>query len=125
MLPKRAGAVAEMCFLIMEPFTVAAPQEAAASLFNAAGEYRWGASDLPQQVALAASKASLSFSFRVPPKEFIFLHRKLGGVFVFLAELDAELKARPLLLPYMGKPSASVVPSPIALTAPIGHCCPQ
>lgn len=116
---------AEMCFLIIEPFTAADSQESAASLFNAAGEYRWGASDLPQRVALAASKASLSFSFRVPPKEFIFLHRKLGGVFVFLAELDVELDARPLLLPYMGKPSASVATSPITLTAPIEHCCPQ
>jgi predicted unusual protein kinase regulating ubiquinone biosynthesis (AarF/ABC1/UbiB family) len=95
---------AEMCFLIMEPFT---KMQSETPLFNAAGEYRWGESDLPQRVALAASKASLSFSFRVPPKEFIFLHRKLGGVFVFLATLGSELQARSLLLPYMGRPTRS------------------
>lgn len=100
---------AELCFLIVEPFAepaqqaLSVEQTSAAQLINAKGEYRWGASDLPQRVALAASKASLSLSFRLPPQEFVFLHRKLGGVFMFLAELDAELKARPLLESYVGQ----------------------
>jgi predicted unusual protein kinase regulating ubiquinone biosynthesis (AarF/ABC1/UbiB family) len=97
---------AEMCFLMVEPFTRLPPERSVASFFNARREYCWGASDLPQRVALAASKASLSFSFRIPPKEFIFLHRKLGGVFVFLTTLKAEFNARPLLLPYMGIPTS-------------------
>lgn len=95
---------ADMCFLIIEPFTEPVWRGAAEACWTAAGEYRWGASDLPQRVAAAASKASLSFSFRLPPKEFIFLHRKLGGVFVFLAKLGAELSGRPLLRPYMDNP---------------------
>jgi predicted unusual protein kinase regulating ubiquinone biosynthesis (AarF/ABC1/UbiB family) len=99
---------AEMCFLIVEPFTEPDSQGLVAPFINANGDYCWGASNLPQRVALAASKASLSFSFRIPPKEFIFLHRKLGGVFVFLATLNVELNARPLLLPYMGAPSGTV-----------------
>jgi predicted unusual protein kinase regulating ubiquinone biosynthesis (AarF/ABC1/UbiB family) len=94
---------AELCFLIIEPFTdPAGLANDEAGPRNAAGDYCWGVSDLPQRVALAASRASLSFAFRVPPKEFVFLHRKLGGVFMFLAELQAELNAHPLLLPYMG-----------------------
>ena len=111
---------ADMCLLIMEPFTKA---ESGTPWFNAMGEYCWGESDLPQRVALAASKASLSFSFRVPPKEFIFLHRKLGGVFVFLAELGTELKARPLLQSYMGKPVATGTTGPVMLAATAQHCC--
>ena len=95
---------ADMCFLIIEPFMQPVWQGTAESCWTATGDYRWGASDLPQRVAAAASRASLSFSFRLPPKEFIFLHRKLGGVFVFLAKLGAELDARPLLLPYMDNP---------------------
>jgi predicted unusual protein kinase regulating ubiquinone biosynthesis (AarF/ABC1/UbiB family) len=91
---------ADMCFLIVEPFS-SPDRTVEKKWFNAQGEYRWGQSDLPQRVALAASLASLSISFRIPPREFVFLHRKLGGVFVFLAELDAELKGYPLLLPYM------------------------
>lgn len=98
---------AELCFLIMEPFAAPAEQPSVASLTNSQGEYRWRASNLPQRVALAASKASLSLSFRLPPREFIFLHRKLGGVFLFLAELGTELNARHLLLPYMGQPKVS------------------
>lgn len=103
--------VAAMCFLIVEPFE--APESPGAGLpwRNEQGEYRWGASDLPQRVALAASRASMSLSFRLPPQEFLFLHRKLGGVFVFAAELNAELTARPLLQRYMGDPP-SAAPAP-------------
>lgn len=93
---------ADLCFLIMEPFAESGKQSSLASLTNSKGEYCWRASNLPQRVALAASKASLSLSFRLPPREFVFLHRKLGGVFLFLAELGTELNARHLLLPYMG-----------------------
>lgn len=96
--------LAEMCFLIVEPFEAPDADGPGRQWRNDRGEYRWGASDLPKRVALAASRASLSLSFRVPPKEFLFLHRKLGGVFVFLAELNAELDARPLLRRYMGEP---------------------
>jgi predicted unusual protein kinase regulating ubiquinone biosynthesis (AarF/ABC1/UbiB family) len=85
---------ARLCFLIVEPFAEPVTKGTAASFWNRRGEYRWGATDLPQRVALAASKASLSLSFRLPPREFIFLHRKLGGVFVFLATLRVELNAR-------------------------------
>jgi hypothetical protein len=98
---------AELCFLIVEPFAEPAEQPQFASLINSQGEYCWRTSNLPQRVAVAASKASFSLSFRLPPREFIFLHRKLGGVFLFLAELGAELNARHLLLPYMGQPKAS------------------
>lgn len=108
-LPESATAstadnLAEMCFLVVEPFEAPDDEGPGRAWRTADGAYRWGASDLPKRVALAASKASLSFSFRVPPKEFLFLHRKLGGVFVFLATLDAELDARPLLRRYMGEP---------------------
>jgi predicted unusual protein kinase regulating ubiquinone biosynthesis (AarF/ABC1/UbiB family) len=98
---------AELCFLIMEPFAEPGERPSVANLTNSNGEYCWRTSNLPQRVALAASKASLSLSFRLPPREFIFLHRKLGGVFLFLAELGAELNTRHLLLPYMGQPKAS------------------
>ena len=93
-----------MCGLIVEPFEAPDAEGPGRNWRNDNGEYRWGASDLPKRVALAASKASLSVSFRVPPKEFLFLHRKLGGVFVLLAKLNAELTAYPLLRRYMGEP---------------------
>ncbi|HRX62380.1 MAG TPA: AarF/ABC1/UbiB kinase family protein [Candidatus Competibacter sp.] len=108
-LPASASAsaadhLAEMCYLIVEPFEAPGTEGRNSDWRNERGEYRWGASDLPKRVAQAASQASLSISFRVPPKEFLFLHRKLGGVFVLLAELNAELDAHPLLRRYMGEP---------------------
>ena len=90
--------------MIAEPFEAPGTEGRNSDWRNERGEYRWGASDLPKRVAQAASQASLSISFRVPPKEFLFLHRKLGGVFVLLAELNAELDAHPLLRRYMGEP---------------------
>jgi hypothetical protein len=107
---------ADLCFLIMEPFAEPREQPSVASLTNSKGEYCWRASNLPQRVALAASKASLSLSFRLPPREFVFLHRKLGGVFLFLAELGTELNARHLLLPYMGQPKGTSNGEPASQT---------
>lgn len=89
---------AAMCALIVEPFSESI---ADGNPTRAQGAYRWGASELPQRVAVAASKASLSYSFRLPPKEFVFLHRKLGGVFILLAKLNAEFSGRNLLLEYL------------------------
>ncbi|HOB60891.1 MAG TPA: AarF/ABC1/UbiB kinase family protein [Candidatus Competibacteraceae bacterium] len=110
--------VADMCFLIVEPFEDPRSPGAGLPWRNERGEYRWGASDLPQRVALAASRASLSLSFRLPPREFLFLHRKLGGVFVFAAELDAELVARPLLQRYMHEPSGDSPAAPHSTLTP-------
>jgi hypothetical protein len=44
---------------------------------------------------------ALSVYFRVPPREIVFLHRRLAGVFIMLATLGAELNARDLLMRYL------------------------
>ncbi|MEE4379802.1 MAG: AarF/ABC1/UbiB kinase family protein [Candidatus Competibacteraceae bacterium] len=98
---------AAMCALIVEPFANPDSSEANPRFTNERGQYQWGESDLPQRFALASSKASLSFSFRVPPREFVFLHRKLGGVFMLLSELNVELNARSLLQQYLHNPQAT------------------
>jgi len=98
---------AAMCALIVEPFAESGSSDANTHFTNEQGQYQWGESDLPQRFALASSKASLSFSFRVPPKEFVFLHRKLGGVFMLLSEMKAELQARSLLQRYLLNPPAT------------------
>src|SRR5699024_9465737 len=58
---------------------------AAQELTTPDGKYRWGASDLPLRVSRAVSRAAISRWFRIPPREIVFLHRRLGGVFVLLA----------------------------------------
>jgi len=98
-LPDEAfEAFALMCETIVEPFR--GPEDGAVPkrLLTAQGHYRFGASDLPMRVAQTAARNALSVHFRVPPREIVFLHRRLSGVFVGLAALDAELSLREPLL---------------------------
>jgi len=88
---------ASVGYLIVEPFRDDAPAE----LLNDSGAYCWGRSDLPARVSNAISKAAISRWFRIPPREIVFLHRRLGGVFVLLAVLGAELASRDLLADYL------------------------
>jgi len=92
-------AFAEVGYLMIEPFSDKAPER----LLTDEGAYRWGDSDLPWRVSRAVSRAALSRWFRIPPREIVFLHRRLGGVFVLMAVLGAELHGRPLLQAYLKK----------------------
>ncbi len=88
-------AFAEMCELILEPFSD--HRRTPATLLNADGEYRWARSDLPMRTSRVAATNALSVHFRVPPREIVFLHRRLAGVFIMLATLGCEFNARALL----------------------------
>lgn len=93
--PKSAlDAFAGMCERIVEPFD---PARAPAALRTAEGHYRFEASDLPLRVSQIAARNALTLSFRMPPRELVFLHRRLGGVYIALATLAAELDLRPAL----------------------------
>jgi predicted unusual protein kinase regulating ubiquinone biosynthesis (AarF/ABC1/UbiB family) len=83
-----------MCEMIVEPFSGHAVP---AHLLNARGEYRWGDSDLPMRSGRVAAVNALSVHFRVPPREIVFLHRRLAGVFIMLATLRCEFNGREML----------------------------
>jgi predicted unusual protein kinase regulating ubiquinone biosynthesis (AarF/ABC1/UbiB family) len=87
-------AFAQMCELIVEPFADPDSGAVPPQLKNARGEYRWGESDLPMRASKVAAVNALSVHFRVPPREIVFLHRRLAGVFIMLATLGAELDGR-------------------------------
>ncbi len=84
---------ARMCEAIVEPFDHSAQAGTPSALLNAHGAYRWGASDLPARAAVVAARTTRAVTFRMPPPELLFLHRRLSGVFVMLAALHAELNA--------------------------------
>ncbi len=88
------AAFASMCERIVEPFD---PPRAPPALRNPAGNYRFAASELPMRVSQIAARNALTLSFRLPPREIVFLHRRLGGVFIALATLAAELNLRKVL----------------------------
>ncbi|HVT34790.1 MAG TPA: AarF/ABC1/UbiB kinase family protein [Nevskiaceae bacterium] len=91
-------AYAQLCTLIVEPFS---PDHAPPALLTANGAYRWGESDLPMRAGSLAARNALSVHFRVPPREIVFLHRRLAGVFIMLATLRCEIATRDLLLQFL------------------------
>lgn len=89
---------AEMCELIVEPFQDPESGLVPHEMLNERGEYRWAGSDLPMRSTQLAARNAVSIHFRVPPREIVFLHRRLFGVFVALATLRCELRLRESLL---------------------------
>ncbi len=90
----------EVCMAVLEPLAdddIAVPDYAR----NAQGEYRWKHSELPTRIAKRAAMSAINRYFRIPPKEFVFLNRKLVGVYTFVSVLDAEFNGRTLLLPFL------------------------
>lgn len=90
-------AFAQMCELIVEPFNEPGDTRTPERLRGADGAYRWGDSDLPMRAGRVAAVNALSVYFRVPPREIVFLHRRLAGVFIMLATLRCELAEREML----------------------------
>ncbi len=76
----------KLTLLIVEPFS------------DTKNVYDWGISDLPKRVASQGTKIATSYRLRAPPRELIFLDRKLGGVFIFLSVLKCKMAARDLVL---------------------------
>ncbi len=89
---------AQMCQSIVEPFEAQDDPRADRALRNAEGAYRWGDSDLPMRTGRMAAVNAMSVNFRVPPRELIFLHRRLAGVFIMLATLRCEIDGRAAVL---------------------------
>ncbi|MBD3657838.1 MULTISPECIES: ABC1 kinase family protein [Marinobacter] len=90
----------EVCMSVLEPL---APDRSHWPDYavNPRGEYRWKQSDLPSRVARQAARSAISRYFRIPPKEFVFLNRKLIGVYTFIAVLNAEFNGEPLLRQFL------------------------
>lgn len=68
---------------------------------NAHGEYHWHESKLPKRAAVIAGKASLSTYFKLPPLDFMFMMRKLTGIYTFILVLKAEFNGYPLLASFI------------------------
>ena len=75
-------AFVDLCELIVEPFR---------------GPYDWGKSDLPRRVGEKIARNAMTRYMRIPPREIVFLHRRLAGVFFLIAALGANWDARATL----------------------------
>lgn len=91
---------AEVCIAVLEPLAKN-PEHAGPEAFNAEGEYCWRSSDLPSRIAKRAAKSAINRYFTIPPKEFVFLNRKLVGVYTFISVLDGQFNGSKILIPYL------------------------
>jgi predicted unusual protein kinase regulating ubiquinone biosynthesis (AarF/ABC1/UbiB family) len=97
----------EFCYLITEPFyppsLKMAPGEVVgpSELFDPDGSYIWGESDLPKRAAKKGALLAVSARFRSPPREIVFLDRKLGGVFIFLSVLKVRIRGSDVIRKYL------------------------
>lgn len=89
-----------VCIAVLEPLAKQQP-DVGPEAFNSQGEYRWAASDLPARIAKRAAVSAISRYFKIPPREFVFLNRKLVGVYTFISVLKGEFNGRSLLEPYI------------------------
>jgi predicted unusual protein kinase regulating ubiquinone biosynthesis (AarF/ABC1/UbiB family) len=78
----------ELCAALVEPFALDGP-------------YDWKGSDLPKRVSALSWQIVKKFPLRAPPREVVFLDRKMIGIFTFMAVLGAKISARDLMKPYM------------------------
>jgi len=96
---------AEVCIAVLEP--LAKKQvDAGVEAFNERGEYCWRDSDLPSRIAKRAAVSAISRYFKIPPKEFVFLNRKLVGVYTFISVLNGQFNGGDLLLSHVNNYSA-------------------
>jgi predicted unusual protein kinase regulating ubiquinone biosynthesis (AarF/ABC1/UbiB family) len=90
-----------VCMAVLEPLARSS-RSTNPDCYNAQGQYRWQASDLPTRIAKRAARSAINRYFRIPPKEFVFLNRKLVGVYTFISVLGSEFNGEDLLLRYLG-----------------------
>lgn len=89
----------EMCSFIIEPYTQGASGRA--ELWTENSKYLWGKTDIPKKLMKVSGEAVFKLKLRPPPRECVFLNRKMAGVFIFLNRLDAELDPLPLMKEYL------------------------
>ena len=70
-------------------------------------DYDWSREDLVQEISQIAKNAVFSFQLRPPPKETVFLQRKLVGTTVLLKVLGAKIGPRNIALRTLTSSSSS------------------
>lgn len=93
----------KLCYMAIEPFADPDRFPPPSYLINKKGEYLWGDSNLPARLSMQAgmSAAGSNRYFTIPPRELMFLVRKIMGAYTFLSVLKAEIRGKDLLDPYI------------------------
>ncbi len=81
--------IAGFCMSLLEPLRLSFA-DAPGYATSRRGAYRWKQSRLIHRAGELAIKSAITPYFRLPPREFALITRKLTGVFSFIATLGAE-----------------------------------
>lgn len=92
----------EITQLALEPWLSADNPRANFDNLDRQGYYMWSQSDLPNRVSKKGAEYALTFKLRPPPREVVFLDRKIGGVFIVLKTLDARFDGEKLIGGFLG-----------------------
>jgi hypothetical protein len=69
------------------------------------GAFDFGSTDMAPRLREAGMALGLDRDFwHIPPIDTLFLHRKLGGLFLLAARLKAKVNVRELAMPYLIAP---------------------
>jgi predicted unusual protein kinase regulating ubiquinone biosynthesis (AarF/ABC1/UbiB family) len=85
----------KLCYMFTEPFwkgNFSSPN--CPKGFDKNGRYDYASSDLPKRIAAAGKEIIFQFKLRTPPKELLFLDRKMGGTYTLLSALGAKIDGR-------------------------------
>lgn len=80
----------KLCMKAVSPFALQADKE-----------YDWGSESLFAESIELAKNAVFTFKFRSPPRESVFMNRKLMGTYFILQKLGTQYNGRELLLKYL------------------------
>lgn len=86
----------EILLQLMEPYYISAADESI--------PYDFGSSDLPARMMSKSPQIFRTFRFRPPPRELVFLDRRLTGTYVMLAKLSCKFAPAPLLRKFLQPP---------------------
>ena len=92
---------AEISSVAVEPWLAPVDPRVPSALVDGKGCFLWSRSDLPSRITQLATRYALTFKMRPPPREVLFLDRKIGGVFIILKILDARFEGHKLLAEHL------------------------
>lgn len=93
--------LSSLFFLAIEPFANIEKHPPNPAFLTDQGEYRWASSDHAARTVLLATRSSITKHFFVPPKDVMFIARKLSGAYTVLSVISAEIKGDDLLEPFL------------------------
>jgi predicted unusual protein kinase regulating ubiquinone biosynthesis (AarF/ABC1/UbiB family) len=88
--------IAGVCMGLLEPLWQSY-KDVPAYAVNTEGHYRWAHSRLIKRAGQRALESAITPWFRLPPKEFALVTRKLSGVFAFISTIGAEFSGYAIL----------------------------